>query len=132
MPPTWNDGMLKYWNNGQQIDIVPMLMFSRSRFVYPTELTSKAGTERVEGSPSAVSSGPNGSSKSAPTYSSSHCGIPIWQEKNRLCRVAIISPCRYTRGPWDPCETYRIFYRPDNIRHTIVPARRFLRRLPAL
>ena len=25
MPPTWNDGMLEFWNNGQKIDIVPIV-----------------------------------------------------------------------------------------------------------
>jgi hypothetical protein len=25
MPPTWNDGMLDSWNNGQKIDIVPIV-----------------------------------------------------------------------------------------------------------
>jgi hypothetical protein len=25
MPPTWNDGMLEFWNNEQKIDIVPIV-----------------------------------------------------------------------------------------------------------
>ena len=25
LPPTWNDGMLEFWNNGQKIDIVPIV-----------------------------------------------------------------------------------------------------------